>query len=146
MARSPYVVRRVDSTDEDTAIDIQFLDKLAFAPGNGEPDLDSGDWWLAFKGKQPVAYAGLCWSPHMQGYGYLCRAGVHPEHRGHGLQGRLLRARENRAKQLDMLGLVTDTTGNVPSSNNLIKAGFKMFTPGTMWAFGTSNYWKKELQ
>ena len=72
-----------------------------------------------------------------------------PEHRGNGLQRRLLKVRERKARQLGWTSVITDTTDNVPSANNLIKAGYRLFEPesvGAMnWAFKSSLFWRKGL-
>ena len=41
--------------------------------------------------------------------------------------------------------MISDTTDNVPSSNNLIKAGYKLIAPSAPWANGESLYWSKKL-
>ena len=41
--------------------------------------------------------------------------------------------------------MISDTTDNVPSSNNLIKAGYKLIEPSAPWANGESLYWSKKL-
>jgi hypothetical protein len=38
-----------------------------------------------------------------------------------------------------------DTSGNVPSANNFIRAGYRMFRPACPWAFPETLYWRKEL-
>ena len=40
---------------------------------------------------------------------------------------------------------VTDTTDNISSANNLIRAGYRLFEPPWRWAFQNSLYWTKVL-
>ena len=60
---------------------------------------------------------------------YLSRAGVLPAWRGQGLQRRLIALRERLARRQGFVWMISDTTDNVPSSNNLIKAGYKLIAP-----------------
>jgi GNAT superfamily N-acetyltransferase len=105
-----------------------------------------GHWWLAYLGGEPVGFAGLVPAATLdKGTGYLKRAGVLEGHRGQGLQLRLIRVREQRARRNGWHTLVTETTDNPASANNLIKAGFRIFEPETRWAFQHSIYWRKKL-
>lgn len=108
-------------------------------------ETSEGHWWVAYDGDQPVAFAGLAPSKSTPGAGYLCRAGVLPSHRGQGLQRRLLEARERKARALSMPALVTDTFDNPHSSNNLIKAGFRMYEPQAPYGRLGTCYWRKPL-
>jgi GNAT superfamily N-acetyltransferase len=130
--------------------ELRFLHDVAFEGSAPEPDFKIGDWWLATStwadgSEELAAFAALAPSYSTPGAGYLKRVGVHPLHRGHGLQRRLLRVREARARKLGYSALVTDTTSNIPSANNLIAAGFRLFQPKDPWAFEHSLYWKKDL-
>jgi ribosomal protein S18 acetylase RimI-like enzyme len=130
--------------------ELLFLHDVSFEGLAPDPDFKRGDWWLATKqradGREELAaFAGMVPSRSFTGGGYLIRAGVHPQHRGHALQRRLLQVREARARKLGYVALVTDTTNNIPSANNLIAAGFRLFQPVDPWAFNHSLYWKKDL-
>jgi len=140
-----YRIREVDGDDEEIAETLDLLHDLCFMDASLRPKYDYGFWWLAYCGNEPVGFAGITPSTIGPGVGYLKRAGVLPAHRGHGLQRRLLRVRERRARELGWRSVITDTTDNVPSSNNLIKAGYRLFEPHP-WAFKHSLYWRKELQ
>lgn len=102
-------------------------------------------WWVAFDDVHPVAFAALTLSAQWGDTGYLSRAGVLPAYRGQGLQKKLIKVRERKAKQLGWQWLVTDTTDNPPSANNLIDCGFKTFIPSRPWGFDSTIYWKKKL-
>ncbi|MFN4278295.1 MAG: GNAT family N-acetyltransferase [Ferrovibrio sp.] len=105
-----------------------------------------GYWWLAFEGDRTVAFAGLYPSAQVAGRGYLCRAGVLRSHRGLGLQRRLIHARVRKARSLGWHSVVTDTQPyNVPSSNSLIRCGFKLYRPDHLYAGEETLYWKKDL-
>jgi GNAT superfamily N-acetyltransferase len=137
-----YTIREVDGVDNDdilTELHGKFFHESVLV------DFGIGYWWLAYYEKEPIAFAGL--SPSQLGFncGYLKRCGVLPEHQGNGLQRRLIRVRESKAKRLGWARLVTDTTDNPQSSNSLYRAGFKMFAPAWPWAFDNTLYWTKTL-
>ena len=141
----PYRIRRVDGSDDEIAADLKRLHNACFNDKTALPEFAEGYWWLCFYGKEPVGFAGMRASQRYKDVGYLSRSGVLPKHRGHGLQVRLLRAREKQAKRNGWSVIRTDTTQNPPSSNSLIKAGFRIFNPKYPWAFKDSIYWRKEL-
>lgn len=110
------------------------------------PDFSKGFWWVGLGSYGELAgFTGLVTSRRLIGWGYLIRTGVLPAFRGNGLHLRFIKVREKKARRLGWKGLVTDTTENHPSSNNLIAAGYKLYTPRTPWAFKNSLYWQKEL-
>lgn len=138
-----YLIREVDGSDN---IDILAeLHETCFRDEAEQADYDVGFWWLAYFEKEPIGFAGL--TPSQLGFncGYLKRSGVLVEHQGHGLQKRLIRVREAKAKKLGWKRLVTDTTDNPASSNSLYRAGFKLFAPAYPWAFDNTLYWTKTL-
>lgn len=145
-----YALRLVDHTEPDLAEDISELDRLVF--NDGTPNLTPDDistqtahWWLAYKGDEPIGFCAI--KPgSTPGTGYLSRAGVLAEHRGHGLQPRMIRVRERKARALGLNRVVTDTAYfNHRSSNNLIRAGYRLYRPEKPWSFDTSLYWFKNL-
>lgn len=145
-----YRIREVDGSDDDLGDEITTLNYMVFSlERDPVPSLktDTGYWWLVFHDgeQEPIAFAGLTPSTLGPGYGYLKRSGVLPRHRGHGLQKRLVRVREAKARRLGWHTLVTDTTSNVPSANNMIASGFRLFDPEVRWAFQNSLYWRKQL-
>lgn len=102
-------------------------------------------WWIMRDETGIIGFASLREAQSMRKTGYLSRAGVLPAHRGQGLQKRLIRAREKKARALGWTHLVSDTYDNPPSANNLIDCGYKTFKPRKPWAFATSVYWRKAL-
>jgi hypothetical protein len=63
-----------------------------------------------------------------------------------GLQRRLIRVREAWAKRNGYRWMISDTTDNVPSSNNLMRCGYKLIEPSAPWANDMSLYWTKRLR
>ena len=123
---------------------VKRLDESIFE--EGLYGMEEATWWIAWHKGTPVAYAGVM--EHTKNYAYLCRAGVVPEARGHGLQRKLIRKRVEYAKSLDYKGVVTYTIfHNNPSSNNLIKEGFLLFDPLDPWSVEDEPvlYWIKEF-
>lgn len=139
-----YTIKAVDGDDDDIAETIHELQRETL-PLDVPIQTEFGHWWLVFHDGKPVAFAGL--DPYTQtpNVGYLCRAGVLPAHRGHGLQRRLIRVRERKARVLGWRVLVTDTITNPHSANNLIACGFRLWEPPKPWANNGAIYWRKEL-
>jgi GNAT superfamily N-acetyltransferase len=142
---NPVRVREVDSRDIEYADEIAAMHKACFAYDIDRPSLDHGVWWIGYDGDEPACFAGLWPSRNWPKAGYLARSGVLPLYRGLGLQRRLIRLRERRARALGYRFVVTDTCDNPHSSNNLIAAGYRMFVPPKLWGPDGSNYWRKEL-
>jgi hypothetical protein len=44
-----------------------------------------------------------------------------------------------------MHGIVTDTTDNPSSANNLIACGYRIYAPENPWGFTHTIYWSKDL-
>ncbi|HYI26508.1 MAG TPA: GNAT family N-acetyltransferase, partial [Bradyrhizobium sp.] len=68
------------------------------------------------------------------------------KHRGHALQLRLMRALESRARRNGWSAIVSDTTENLASSNNFIRAGYWLYQPQCPWAYPRTLYWRKSLE
>jgi GNAT superfamily N-acetyltransferase len=127
---------------EEWAEEIAALQK-ACLPHDEPVDTTEGDWWLAFDGDAPVAFACLKPSEGAPNTGYLARAGVLPSHRGMGLQKRLIRVRCAQARRYGWEWVRTDTRQNTPSANNLIACGFRIFDPPAVWGVTDTIYWRK---
>ena len=108
-------------------------------------EFDSGYWWMAYDGTKPIGFCGLSPSNSWRNTGYMCRAGVKWGYRGMGLHKRLIQVRTRFAKKQGWTHLVTDTTNNCPSANNLIANGFKMYKPSKPWGLEGACYWIKKL-
>lgn len=143
MTRSAYVIRQVDGADEFDALrELQEPFKVEM------PIVDTSDgrWWIAYRNDIPAAFLGMIASTHYPNAGYFKRVGVLPEHRGYGLQARLMRAMERSARRSGLELIVSDTTDNVPSANNFVRSGWLMFVPEYPWSFPQSLYWRKDLR
>jgi hypothetical protein len=140
-----YRIREVDAHDDDVADTLVELHHLTFFDSASVPEFDRGHWWLAYHGDRPVAFAGLVPSTHAEDAGYLCRVGVVAQHCGHGLQLRFTRAIEGRARLIGWSDIVSDTTDNVASANNFIRAGYRLFRPPHPWGWSNTLYWRKCL-
>lgn len=138
-----YRIRAVDGGDDDIADTLAELHRLTFVGAASVPKFDRGYWWLAFHEADSVAFAGLIPSTHVGNAGYFSRVGVLSEHWGHRLQLRLMRALEARARLNGWGSIVSDTTDNLPSANNFIRAGYQLFEPEYPWAWPQTLYWRK---
>jgi GNAT superfamily N-acetyltransferase len=76
--------------------------------------------------------------------GYLKRAYVSPDHRGHGLQLKMIEARLNKARELGWHQVVAETTSHW-SAHNLALAGFEMVEVEQTWGEAGSLYFSKML-
>ena len=139
-----FVIRKVDTskaTNKSIIIDLQH-DTL---PHDRIYPVNKGDWWIVYCDREPVAYAGMVPSSRWSDTGYMCRSGVREKYRGNGLQKRLIAVRKKRAKELGYNWIITDTSYNPASANNLIDCGFRMYEPSREWAYSYSCYWKCKL-
>lgn len=140
-----YKIERADMANEDLRDEVNQLDRACFH--DEYLCAKHGHWWVVrdeITGRV-VAYAGLQQSTQYSDCGYLCRAGVAPSHRGHGIQSQLIRVRLRRAREIGWRWVLTDTHDNPWSGNNLIRAGFRMYEPLRPWADPLAIYWTREL-
>lgn len=138
-----YRIREVDGDDEfDT---LTTLHHRTFGPGVPQGDYGDGFWWLAYLGDDSIAFAGVCESIYDEDTGYFSRVGVLIGHRGNRLQLRLMRALEAKARRQGWKTIVTDTTNTTHSSNNILLAGYRLYTPCHPWAYPNTLYWRKDL-
>jgi GNAT superfamily N-acetyltransferase len=144
-SRLVYRIREVDAHDDEIAEILADLHRLTFFGGASIPEFDLGHWWLAYHDRIPVAFAGIVPSTYVCNAGYICRVGVLKKHCGNALQLRLMRALESRAKQIGWRSVVSDTTGNIASANNFIKAGYRLYEPRHPWAWPNTLYWRRYL-
>jgi GNAT superfamily N-acetyltransferase len=137
-------IEAVDGKDTTKEALLHYL-QLEILGGDEPQDSSTGHWWVAYDKALPVGFASMVSSTRWGDTGYLSRSGVLPAYRGQGIQKRLLRARERKARAIGWRWLISDTFQNPPSSNNLISCGFRIFTPNEPWGFDGAIYWKKEL-
>lgn len=142
-----YRSRRADLLDDEDVEHLKELHQHTFAHEAPVPDLTYGAWWLVFPHREsdPVAFCGVVHSNIGPGYGYLKRAGVLCGHWGNGLQRRMIALREAWARREGLCTMLTETTDNPPSANNLIRAGYRMFKPDVPWGLKGALYWRKGL-
>lgn len=140
-----YRISEVDANDEYTAETLADLHGLTFFDTAPMPDFGCGHWWLASNNATPVAFAGVIQSAHIRGAGYFCRVGVVDRHQGRNLQLRLMRAIESRARRNGWTSVVSDTTENIPSANNFIRAGYRLYQPEFPWGWPQTLYWRKSI-
>jgi len=144
-----YVVRKVDPIAY--AEEIARMMATGFNNGAGDrPTTFIGmAWWVAFAVvdgvEQPVGCASMCHSMYEEGSFYLARAFVEADHRGQGLQRKLIQARVARAKELKGTHVSSDTYDNPPSTNNLIACGFRAYRPASQWRGEGTMYWRLKL-
>ncbi len=140
---SEYRIREVDTENEAIRHVLNTLDQeilpLDFLTHK------SGYWWIAYRDKKAVAFAGMCKSSQWSKVGYLCRAGTRTAHEGQGLQKRLIRVRAAKARKIGWTHLITDTHDNTISANNLIKMGFRLYEPKKPWSATGTLYFKLKL-
>lgn len=109
--------------------------------------LENGFWWLAYHDEIPVGFAGVVpFTPFEDdGVWYFKRCYIAPAHHGHGLQYRMMIARELKAKQLGWKKLVSDCDeSNTYSARNFRLSGFTQVFPEQPWA-PRSMFWVKKL-
>jgi hypothetical protein len=138
-----YRIREVDKLDDDVAATLADLHRLTFFDGAPIPKFDQGHWWLVLVETIPVAFAGLVPSARACNAGYFSRVGVMRKHCGNGLQLRLMRAAEIRAKRNGWSSVMSDTTDNLVSANNFIRAGYRLYQPQFPWGWSNTLYWQK---
>ena len=141
-----YRIREVDEHDDEVADTLRDLHRLTFFDGAPIPKCDQGHWWLAFHETIPIAFAGVVRSTRAHNAGYFCRVGVLKKHRGRALQLRLMRAMESRARRNGWDSVVSDTTDNPASANNLIGAGYRLYQPLYPWGYPNTLYWRKSIK
>ena len=139
-----YKIRQVDLSDPKAIFALAKL-QLDCLPGDKAFPMDRGWWHIVYAEDQAVGFSGMVPSVRWTDCVYLCRAGVLPEHQGHGLQKRLIRARTAKARALGYKWAVTDTYENPSSATSLITVGFKIFEPSEPWAGKGSLFWRLKL-
>ena len=114
-------------------------------PEDQMPDFKRGWWWIGFERGEPAAFCGLREVESWDRTGYLKRAGVLRAYRGRGYQQRLIRVRLQKARALGYERVITDTTDNPTSANNLMECGFRLYAPHQPWGFRRTLYWIRTL-
>lgn len=144
-----YVIRKVDPIAYADTIAIMLAHHFNNDAGTRPTTFIGMSWWIAFEvsggAEAPVGVAGMCHSAIEEGTFYLGRCCVDIEHRGHGLQRKLIMARVARARELGGSAATSDTYCNPPSTNNLIACGFRAYKPESEWRGEGTSYWRLVL-
>ena len=141
-----YRIRTVDGQDDEISDTLEELHRFTFFDSAPVPDFGLGHWWIVYHQSMPVAFAGLIASTRVEDAGYFCRVGVLREHWGKALQFRLMRALESTARNNGWFWIVSDTTENIPSANNFIRAGYRLYRPQHPWGWSQTLYWRKFIR
>lgn len=106
-------------------------------------------WWIAYHEGTAIGMAGLdFWNPPnvVVPSAFLARVGVLTEYRGLGLQSRFIKTREKQAVEDGYNRIITYTSiENIHSANNLIKHGYRLYTPLIEWGVKNSMYFEKHF-
>lgn len=143
-----YSIRQLNAVEYATEIMVMLAP--IFSPESNAPTAFIGvSWWGAFatdaNGELLVGVGGMCHSAIEEDTFYLNRSAVLKDHRGHGLQRKLIQARVQRAKEMKGLAVTSDTYDNPHSANNLISCGFRAYQPAQPWRAEGSMYWRLKL-
>jgi hypothetical protein len=57
-----------------------------------------------------------------------------------------MRALESRARRNGWSSVVSDTTENLASANNFIRAGYRLYQPQYPWGWPNTLYWRKAIK
>jgi len=108
--------------------------------------IENGFWWFAYLDAEAIAFAGMVEMIPFPSVGYLKRAYVMPDHRGHGLQSRFMALREAKAREIGWTHIVSECAEtNVASAANFSRSGFSRCDPEQKWGAPNSAYWIKSL-
>lgn len=143
----PYRIQEVDG--EEHAQALHYFNRLEpeIFPELQLRHIESGYWWIAYLGAEPVAFAGLVLFEPCLAIGYLKRAYVMPDHRGHGLQSRFMALRESKARALGWTQIVSEcAASNHASAANFARAGYVHCEPEQPWGASGSVYWVKKIR
>lgn len=142
-----YVIKRVDPVQYAEEIAKLLHDGFGEDAGARPTTFIGTAFWLALVvGTEEIAgIGGMLHSTIEEGTVYLNRSYVLPEHRGHGLQKKLILARCARGRELKAVFATSDTYQNPPSVNNLISCGFRAYTPANLWRGSDPMYWRLAL-
>jgi L-amino acid N-acyltransferase YncA len=141
----PYIISEVDGTAHQDVL-TAFNKLVPEWPLLESRHFSDGYWWFVSLDGVQIGFAGLVPFSPVDNYGYLKRCYIGPDHHGHGLQYRLMVARELKAKQLGWTHLVSECHAtNLWSANNFRKAGFSLVEPEQVWGQTGSLYWIKKL-
>lgn len=145
-----YIIRHVAGPDYAEVIGKLLAESFGTAE-LGPTAFIGTSWWLAFH-VQPsgeeiaVGVAGMLKSCIEADTYYLNRSCIQADHRGRGLQHKLILSRIAEARRLKGKFCTADTWDNPHSANNLIACGFRAYRPeATAWRCEGAMYWRLSL-
>lgn len=122
---------------------VQIMDKNIFFGCNNEFKLNR-EWWVILNDiGNIIAYCG---SIYTEGICIYIRAWVRKDHRGKGLQKKLINIRYKAALKRSNTVITYTTSDNYPSANNLISQGFKLYFPEYAYGGKEMLYWIKHIK
>lgn len=140
-----YRIVRIDPiSNKGLADEIKHI-HLICLPDDDVLEPDEGYWWGVYYGASLAGFCAMRRSSRWSDTGYLWRSAVLHEHRGNGLQKRMIGVRERFARQLGWAYMLSDTNDNPASANSLIACKYKMYNPSAPYGVDTTCYWIKKL-
>ena len=136
--------RQLDASEPENKQLLKVMQK-ACLPADSLYFPEDGVWWVAYRKDTPIGFSCLSPSQQMEDGIYLGRCGVLKAYRGYGIQRQMIRLRVQWARRHEYRWAVSDTTDNIPSANNLISCGFRLYTPKIAYSFARALYWRKRL-
>lgn len=122
---------------------VQIMDKNIFFGCNNEFK-PNREWWVILNDiGNIIAYCG---SIYTEGICIYIRAWVRKDHRGKGLQKKLINIRYKAALKRSNTVITYTTSDNYPSANNLISQGFKLYFPEYAYGGKEMLYWIKQIK
>ena len=122
---------------------VQIMDKNIFFGCNNEFK-PNREWWVLLNDiGNIIAYCG---SIYTEGICIYIRAWVRKDHRGKGLQKKLINIRYKAALKRSNTVITYTTSDNYPSANNLISQGFKLYFPEYAYGGKEMLYWIKQIK
>ena len=122
---------------------VQIMDKNIFFGCNNEFK-PNREWWVLLNDiGNIIAYCG---SIYADGICIYIRAWVRKDHRGKGLQKKLINIRYKAALKRSNTVITYTTSDNYPSANNLISQGFKLYFPEYAYGGKEMLYWIKQIK
>ena len=138
------IYRQIDASEPENKQLLKVMQK-ACLPADSLYFPEDGVWWVAYRKDTPVGFSCLSPSQQLEDGIYLGRCGVLKAYRGYGIQRQMIRLRIQWARRHGYKWAVSDTTDNIPSANNLISCGFRLYTPKITYSFARALYWRKRL-
>lgn len=121
---------------------VQELHRLAFPTAGWEGD--EGTFWIAWESGKPIGFCSA--HVHPDGTVFLSRAAVMGVAQGKGIQRRMITARMRWAVAEGANQCVTFVhPDNFPSLVNLLRCGFRFYTPNSPWGDPSSLYMRFEI-